>query len=281
MKDKAYGKINLSLDVFAEREDGYHDIESIMAPIVFFDDLEINIRAGEDRYYCDKAHIRFDENNSIVKMIGLLREKYDLHDHYEVKLKKKIPVRAGLGGGTADAAGTLRIFKKLYDLDLKEEDIRELCLKVGADVLFNYYNVPAKVSGMGDRIEPISIRNDYHVLLVKPKGGIPTKKAYDLLDMDSCDHPDTERLKKALQDGDSIDGLLGNSLQEPSMKINGDIGRIIGLLESKGLTNVLMSGSGSTVFAVSEKQEEIMRVYEQVRHEPYYVRFSKILRRQV
>ena len=280
MKDKAYGKINLALDVFAIRDDGYHDIDSIMVPIVFFDDLEININdKEEDRYFCNRKFLKFDENNSIVKMLSLLREKYHLTDYYDVSLRKRIPIKAGLGGGTADAAGTLRILKRMYNLNISEEEIKELCLKVGADVLFNYYNIPGRVRGMGDEIEPIEIKKDYSILLVKPRSGVSTKKAYDLLDMKKCDHPDIDKLCSALKNGDSIDGLLGNSLQESSMRINKDICIIIEELKEAGLTNVLMSGSGSTVFAISENEEDIKRVYKEFYGRQYYVRFSKLFRK--
>ena len=277
MKDRAYAKINLALDVFAIREDGYHDINSIMLPVHFFDELEINI-AEQDEFSCNKFYIRFNENNSIVRMIDLLKEKYSINDHYSINLKKLIPAQAGLGGGTADAASTLRIFQKLYNLQMSDEEIIEICTMVGADVPFNYYNVPAVVSGIGDRIEKIHVAKQYHVLLVKPHSGVSTKDAYESLNMDICDHPDIERVRKALENGESIHGLLGNSLQQPALLLNGEIKELIDRLEAYEIGDVLMSGSGSTVFCISENEEEILYLYKQLISSTYFVRFTSTLR---
>ena len=276
MKDKAYAKINLSLDVCGIREDGYHEIDSIMLPINFYDLLEIRI-SDQDSYRCNWPYIRDNGNNSILKMISVLKEKYQIRDHFMIDLYKSVPTQAGLGGGTADAASTLRILKKLYHLDPSPEEIKEICMKVGADVLFNYYNVPARVTGIGDVLQEIPVRNDYHILLVKPKKGVSTPAAYELLDLDRCIHPDIDRLQKALAEGTSIEGLLGNSMQDAAMILNEEIKEVMTCLKETGAKNVLMSGSGSTVFCISENKDEIMRLYKALRNAHSYVRFGKIL----
>ena len=277
MKDRAYAKINLALDVFNVREDGYHDIESIMVPIDFYDELEIKI-SDENKYKTNKKYIVLNESNSIIKMINAIKEKYNINDCYEINLRKCVPMQAGLGGGTSDAASTLRIFKKLYNLNLTLEEESELCLKVGADVLFNYYNKPAIVKGIGDIIEPLNIKDTYYVLLVKPYGGVSTKKAYEALDMNVCDHPNINKLKDVLLNGEEIDGLLGNSLEQPALLLNKDIYKIKELLKENGASNILMSGSGSCVFALSKNEEELKEIYEKIREfSPYYVRLTKTL----
>ena len=276
MKDRAYAKVNLALDVFNVREDGYHDIKSIMVPIFFYDELEINI-SDVDKFNCNKAYVKDNPNNSITKMIEVFKEKYNINDHYEITLNKCIPTKAGLGGGTSDAGSALRMLKKLYHMDLSKEDERELCVKVGADVLFNYYNKPAVVSGIGDIVEPFVVAKQYHVLLVKPYQGVSTKEAYDKLNMDICDHPDVEKLKDALSNGSSINGLLGNSLEQPSLLLNKDVKIIKELLLENGASNVLMSGSGSTVFAISEDYDEISRLNDIVKGRKYFTRFTKTL----
>ncbi|MBR4461916.1 MAG: 4-(cytidine 5'-diphospho)-2-C-methyl-D-erythritol kinase [Erysipelotrichaceae bacterium] len=278
MKDKAYAKINLALDVCGIREDGYHLIDSIMLPINFYDLLEIKI-SDRDSYRCNWPYIRYNENHSIHKMIEVLKEKYQIKDHFMIDLYKSVPIQAGLGGGTADAASTLRIFQKLYDLHPSEEEIREICMKVGADVLFNYYNVPARVTGVGDILQEISVKNDYHIMLVKPKKGVSTPAAYEMIDQNDCIHPDIDRLQNALAEGTAIDGLLGNSLQEVAMILNEEIKEVIDALKEAGAKNVLMSGSGSTVFCISESKQEIMRLYKALRNSHSYVRFGKILRK--
>lgn len=276
MKDRAYAKINLALDVFNIREDGYHDINSIMIPVNFYDELEIKI-AEKDEFICNKYYIKYNENNSIRKMVEAFKEKYNINDHYYINLNKVVPMQAGLGGGTSDAASALRILKKLYNLELSKEEEKQLCVKVGADVLFNYYNRPAIVSGIGDNVEPFEMKKEYNVLLVKPKTGVSTKEAYQRLDMDICDHPNIEALKQALISGDSIDGMLGNSLEQPAKLINNDIVVIKNALLEYGIKNVLMSGSGSCVFAISEDYEELEKVRDTIKKESYYVRLTKTM----
>lgn len=276
MRDKAYSKINLSLDVFNVREDGYHDIKSIMIPINFFDIVEID-KAKEDSFTSNISFLKMNEHNSIFKMINLVKEKYGIEDHFKVNLVKRVPTQAGLGGGTADAASTLRILKKMYRLDLSFEDIRELCVKVGADVYFNYYNTPAVVEGIGDKLSPIKMKKKYYALLVKPRTGVSTKAAYENLDMNICDHPDIDKLKKALEEGESIEGLIGNSLEQPSLLLNKDISDIKSKLVKLGARNVLMSGSGSTVFCISENRNEIEPLYYEMKNGRYFVRIVETM----
>lgn len=278
MKDRAYAKINLALDVFNIRPDGYHDIRSVMIPIGFYDELEIN-KSDTDSHWCSKSYIRFNEHNSIIKMISILKERYGIDDHHEIILKKNVPSKAGLGGGTSDAAAALRIFQKMYSLEMSDEEILEVCLKVGADVPFNYYSVPALVTGIGDGISPIEVLKDYYVLLIKPKRGVSTKEAYELLNMETCDHPDIDRLMDALRNGDDLKGLLGNSLEQPAMLLNSDIGIIKNRLTEAGGENVLMSGSGSTVFCIGEDETKMKKLYEMFANSPYYVRFARTLKR--
>lgn len=280
MKERAYGKINLSLDVFHIREDGYHDLRSIMLPIDFYDELEIRI-ADHDSYLCNRSFLAFDERNSIVKMMKVLKERFGIDDHYEIRLNKQIPTQAGLGGGTADAAATLKIFEKMYDLHLSREEIIEICLKVGADVPFNYFNVPALVTGIGDGIEEIDMKKDYDVLLVKPWKGVSTAEAYRLLDMERCDHPDIDRLKDALAKGEDLTGLLGNSLEQPAVLLNRQIAEIKEKMKALGAKNVLMSGSGSTLFSIGEEKQKMKELCEAMRRQRYYVRFTKTLKREI
>ncbi|MBQ1900797.1 MAG: 4-(cytidine 5'-diphospho)-2-C-methyl-D-erythritol kinase [Erysipelotrichaceae bacterium] len=276
MKDRAYAKINLSLDVFNIREDGYHDLLSIMLPIDFYDELEISIDT-QDSFSCNRHFIRYNEKNSIYKMISLIKERYGIKDHHKIVLNKVIPTQAGLGGGTADAASTLRIFEKMYSLDLSREEIIDMCVKVGADVPFNYFNTPAIVSGIGEGIKPFPLKKQYYILLAKPRSGVSTKEAYETLDMEKCDHPDIMKLKKALENGENIHGLLGNSLEQPALLLNDDIRRVKQKLQSYEAGEVLMSGSGSTVFCISENERDILNIYEDMKGNDVYLRFTKTL----
>lgn len=273
MKDKANAKINLALDVYNIRDNGYHDIKSVMVPLDFCDELEIKISDNDS--YESNFDFSYDENNSIYKMIHQIKEKYHIKDKHTVILNKKIPTQAGLAGGTSDAAAALRIMEKLYNLSLSKEEIKQLCLNVGADVLFNYYNFPSIVSGIGDEVEPINIKDDYYVLLIKPETGVSTKQAYELLDMNICDHPDIDSLVHNLEEGLAIKSFLQNSLEQPALLLNKDI-QIIKEDLKKHTDISLMSGSGSTVFTISKEKEKIDELYEIFKNKYYFVCKTKI-----
>jgi len=276
MNEPCYAKVNLALDVFNVRADGYHDIKSVMVPVSFYDEIDIRI-ADKTSYLCDKWYLKFNEANSIVKMINSFTKMFDINDHYQVYLKKLIPTKAGLAGGTSDAAGALRILQRIYHRNLTDEQIKDLCLSVGADVYFNYYNRPAVVSGIGDKLDFINIVDDYYVLLVKPREGVSTKEAYGLLDMDKCDHPDIDGLVKALENGEDILPFMSNSLEQPALILNSEIASVKRKLMELGAPIALMSGSGSTVFTISKNRAEIELLYEKIKNYDYFVRMAKII----
>ncbi len=275
MKDRAYAKINLSLDVFRRREDGYHDLSSIMVPVTFYDELEIE-KAETMSYATKKGRVYWNEHNTIVKMISLFKEKYHIEDNFSVTLTKSIPIKAGLAGGSSDAAAALRILEKMYG-KLPEEDVHELCKAVGADVLFTYYRRPALVEGTGEKLSFFKIRKKYYVLLVKPASGISTKESYENLDLASCPHPNVPALKEALEKGEDIRPFLGNSLEEPALKLSKDVSRVKELLIKEGGRDPLMSGSGSAVFVISEEKGEIRRLQEKMKKYRLFTRFAEIL----
>lgn len=276
MIDRAYAKVNLALDVYNIREDGYHDINSVMVPVSFYDELSINISANTT-YTCNRKYIHFDEDNSIVKMIKVFQDEFNLHNEYEIRLNKQIPIQAGLAGGTSDAAATLRILQKISHLNLSDEQIKKLCLKVGADVYFNYYNKPAIVSGIGDELQFFDIKDDYYILILKPYSGVSTKRAYELLDMSICDHPDINSLTKALINGEDILPYMSNSLEQPAMLINKDIQVLKEDLKAK-VGNGLMSGSGSSVFAISKNKELLQQLNDEYMKSKYFTRLTKIIK---
>lgn len=276
MFEKAYGKINLSLNIKGVREDGYHTLESIFLPINFYDELYIT-KSDEMLFECNRKYIRFNEQNTIVKAIDLMKKEFNINDNFKVVLNKQIPMQAGLAGGSSDGAATIRILNKMYHLDLNEEKIKELCLKIGADVYFTYYHKPAFVSGIGDEIRFIDIKDDYYVLIVKPRKGVSTKECYKLMNMDSCYHPDISKLEEALINGNDIIQFLGNSMEEAAISLLKDIEDIKKLLIENGAPFALMSGSGSSVFTISKDINLIKTIYESIKEKGYFIRYTKIV----
>lgn len=275
MKNKAFAKINLSLNVTGVNDIGYHTIESIFLPINFFDEIEIT-KNEEMVYECNRKYIFFNSANTIVKAIELMKQEFSIQDNFKVVLNKHIPMQAGIAGGSSNGACVIRIINKMYHLDLSGEKIKELCLKIGADVLFTYYSKPAFVSGIGDNLEFINVKKNYHVLIVKPKSGVSTSECYEKMKVETCDHPNINELRYNLENGLEISGLLGNSLEQAAMEIDKDIKEVKDLLLSKGAKNVLMSGSGSSVFAIDEDYDKLKNIYDSLKDSDYFIRLCEV-----
>lgn len=276
MKSKAFAKINLSLDVTGVNENGYHTLESVFLPVDFYDVVEIK-KSKKMKYSCNKFYILFNKKNTVVKAITYMKEKYNIEDNFSVNLSKLIPTQAGLGGGSADAAAVIRMLNKMYDLKMSADEIKEACMSVGSDVLFTYYNKPAYVKSLGEDLTFIDVKNDYYVLLVKPSFGISTKKSYDKLDMDICDHPDINKLVDALKEGKDINNILGNSLEQPSIALKSEIKKIKHQMINKGAENALMSGSGSCIFSISTNKDVIDNLAASMKKIGYFVRTTRVL----
>ncbi|MBR2578200.1 MAG: 4-(cytidine 5'-diphospho)-2-C-methyl-D-erythritol kinase [Erysipelotrichaceae bacterium] len=277
MKDRAYCKINLALDVTGKRSDGYHDLRSIMVPCDFYDEVDIE-KSEEMEYICEKKHIFFDRNNTVVKAIELMKQEFGITDNFRVFLNKHIPMQAGLGGGSTDGACVIRILNMMYDLKLNDEKIRELCLKIGSDVLFNYHNRPALVEGTGDRLSFITVKDDYYVLLIKPRKGVSTKECYETLDLEDCAHPDVDLIKEKLEKGEEVKYLLSNSLERPAVSLCRDIKRAMDDMRQAGADFVMVSGSGSSVFTIDKDKKVIRDLKDRMMNKGYFVRSTRILK---
>ncbi len=278
MRDKAYAKINLSLDVICRRDDGYHELSMVMTPINFYDIVEIEI-SDTMSITQSVGFIPLDESNTALKAIKIMREEFGFKENFKINIIKHIPTQAGLAGGSADAAATIRIVKKLLNIQASEEKMIEIAKKVGADVPFCYKNVSAIVEGIGEKIKPFKVKEKYKILLVKPKKGVSTKLAFSNLDFNSIVHPNTELMKIALENADykSVIQNLGNSLEQPSFKLVPSIKLIKEKLLEFGFDGALMSGSGSTVFGISKDDEIISLANNHFRKLGYFVRITTIL----
>lgn len=273
MKERAYAKINLALNVKGIREDKYHELEMIMLPLAFYDELTIE-KAPTTSYTSNRSYIRFNSKNTVVKMIDYLKTNYQIATNFKVYLAKHIPLRAGLAGGSADAAATLRLIDKLCNLHLSSQEKEKAALAIGADVPFCLYNKPALVSGIGEKLQFFNLTSPLNVLLVKPIKGISTKEAFKHLNINLCSHPNVYALKKELEEGNYRAALeyFGNSLEQASFMLLPEIKQIKTDLLQKGLDVALMSGSGSTVFGLSSNKELLDEVAQSMLKKGYFVR---------
>lgn len=278
MKDRAYAKINLALNVKSRREDGYHELEMIMVPISYFDELEL-VKSEKMEYLCNRKYITFDSSNTVVKAIDYMKDKYDINDNFKVYINKMIPTRAGLAGGSSDGASIIRMFDKMYGLNMSYEEKKEASLAIGADVFFCLMNKPSLVRGIGEKLEPFKMENFFEILLVKPRQGVSTKEAFTKLNLDKCAHPDVEELKRCLMAKDYSSSIINmqNSLEESSFRICPYINSLKKELLNLGFDHVLMSGSGSTLMAFSRDALLAENTMKKMRSERHFAIRVKIL----
>lgn len=275
MKDRAYAKINLSLNITGVREDGYHTLESIFLPIDFYDELEIE-KADKMSYSCNNRYIKFNESNTVVKAIELMKKEYDIKDNFNVYLDKHLPMQAGLAGGSTDASSVIRILDKMYGLNISKEKAIELTSKIGADVTFTYFSKPALVTGVGENIEPINVKEKYYCLIAKPSKGVSTKACYEAMDLATCPHPDINALRKALENGEDIIPFLGNSMEPAAINLVKEIADLKKEIVKMGADFALMSGSGSSVFTLSKDDQLIKKLASELKKEGYFARYTRI-----
>lgn len=277
MKERAYAKINLCLDVVARRDDGYHELKMIMVPINFYDILEMNF-ADETSLALNRSYLPVNEKNTIIKAIRVMQERYGIQDEFACSLSKHIPTRAGLAGGSADAAAAIRMINRMCRLNLPPEELIAAGKLVGADVPFCIINRPALVEGIGEKIMPFSCTPDFDILLVKPRKGVSTKEAFEIVDSQENDHPDCMALMNALimNDYEGIVSNLGNSLEPAAVQLVSEIRSVKEKLTAMGFDGVLMSGSGSTVFGITRNTELLETSMEKLRDERYFVRKTRI-----
>lgn len=247
----APAKINLSLRVLGRRADGYHDLSSLMVPVSVFDELEFEIKEGGDlEFVCSAPDIPSDESNLVVRAARLFCNTFGFLPQLRIELKKEIPHGAGLGGGSSDAATTLLALNALFQTGLERSALSDLAAQVGSDVPFFIYQSAARIRGRGEIVEPVAGLRSVPLLLVKPPFGVSTPWAFQQW-KDAEEIPGVPYAEQA-----SSAGLLQNDLEKPVFQkylLLAEMKRW--LLEQPEVEAALMSGSGSTLFAVLRQKE--------------------------
>lgn len=278
MRERAYAKINLCLDVAGAREDGYHELKMIMVPINFYDVLDMQPSVNMEMVM-DRSFLPADDRNTIVKAIHVMQKRYGFDYNFRCTLQKHIPTRAGLAGGSADAAAAIRMLNRMLKLNMSRDELIEVGREVGSDVPFCLINRPAFVEGTGDRIQEFECHPDFEILLVKPRKGVSTKECFALVDDMETDHPDCMKMRKSLMENDyeGVIDSLGNSLEAPAVKLVSEIRNVKAALVEAGFDGVLMSGSGSTVFGITKDRELLEKTMAEMKNRRYFVRHTNIL----
>lgn len=253
---RSNAKINVCLDITGKKENGYHLLDMVMLPLELHDSLliEETPKAVDNYITLDDFTVGESKFNTVTTAIELLNEIHPLNTKFKIDLHKVIPMKSGLGGGSSNAAFILKTIAEYKKIDLSKEEINNIAVKIGADVPFFVENKPARCKGIGEEITPINVKNNYYVLLVKPEKGCATEDVYRLCDKkNNWPHGNVDTVIKALEEGD--DELLANSvfnvLEESSFELVPQIKTIKDEMREQGLKIVLMTGSGSAVFALT------------------------------
>jgi len=267
IKLKAYGKINLGLDVLRRREDGYHEVKMIMQTVNIYDELELRRRKdGLIDLKVNVPNLEADESNLVYKAIKLIKDTCGIEDGVAAYLTKNIPIAAGMAGGSADCAAALRGMNELFQLGLSTEELCKLGKKLGADVPFCVVGGTMLAEGIGEILTPLkSVKGDY-LVIAKPSIDVPTKYVYENLHVNEGNriHPNVDIQLEAIEEGDynKLYNNMGNILESVTVEKYGVINDIKESLMSLGAKAAMMSGSGPTVFAIFDKEEDAIAARE-------------------
>ncbi len=253
MKIEARAKINLSLDVLGTRPDGYHEILSVMQPLELHDILVVRALEKEIRVESDHPEVPEGPGNIVYRAAMAVRREYGRGGGAGIFIHKKIPVAAGLAGGSADAAAALGALNRLWGLGAALEDLIRLGETIGSDVPFCLLGRTALVGGKGEVLTPLPPFSGFGVVLVKPPFGVSTAEIYSLYDsFPAGPGPDTGAVVRALEKRDlnTLAALMGNVLEKVTASLHPEITEIKRSLMAAGAAGALMSGSGPTVFGL-------------------------------
>ncbi len=256
---KAMGKINLGLDVLEKRENGYHDVRMVMQTVYLYDQIALTKRRKPG--ISVEANLFFlpvNESNLAYQAAKLLTDEFGIEEGVHIALDKRIPVSAGMAGGSADAAAVLYGMNRMFGLGLSESELQERGVKLGADVPYCIMRGTVLAEGIGEKLTPLAQCPRCHVLLARPPVNVSTKLVYDRFDsLPGCAHPDIDGIIEGLngQDIGKIASCMGNVLEHVTIREYPVIEEIKRVMKAGGALNAMMSGSGPTVFGLFGDRE--------------------------
>lgn len=256
---KAYAKINVSLDVVGKREDGYHNLKSVMQSVSLYDKVFINTSYDGIKIKTNLPYLPCDERNIAYKAAKLFFEEINEKPHADIYIEKKIPMGAGLGGGSADAAAVLSGLSKMYENNISPERLEQIGLMCGADVVFCMRGGTHLAEGVGEILTPLPPMPKCFILLVKPALSISTKTVFQNFSLSMCDyHPDTDGIISALEIGDinSVSVRAYNVLEKAVNMRYKNLDVYKSELLTFGALGSCMSGSGSAVFGIFDNEKQ-------------------------
>ncbi len=259
---KAYGKINLGLDVLRKLPSGYHEVKMIMQTVDLYDELTFQIEEPETfEMTTNLPEIPVDGNNLIMKAAKLFFEKTGIHSGISIHLEKHIPVAAGMAGGSTDAAATLLGLSELFETNLSMKELEALGVSLGADVPYCLHGKTMLCEGIGEIMTPLPDMKDLNLVIAKPPISVSTKMVYESLKVDQLsaeDHVDIDGMIQGIRENnsDAVIKRLKNVLETVTIAIYPQIEEVKKTMLQNKAINALMSGSGPTVFGVFDTRED-------------------------
>ncbi|MFW6035385.1 MAG: 4-(cytidine 5'-diphospho)-2-C-methyl-D-erythritol kinase [Halothermotrichaceae bacterium] len=261
----APAKINLALDIIGLRADGYHQLEMIMQSISLHDKIKIKKEKSNIKLKCSDPELPEDKSNLAYQAAELILNRGDIQEGVCIYIDKRIPVAAGLAGGSSDAAAVLTGINKLYKLNLDNDELYKLATEIGSDVPFCLEGGTALATGRGDQLKQLSDLKKYYMIIVTPPVSVSTRyiyQQYDQLKIES--NISVSRLAKLIENEKNINWDEGwaNVLEKITSKLVKDIKIIKKKLKKMGAKFTLMSGSGPSVFAITDGYEQAFKIKE-------------------
>jgi len=256
-------KVNLRLEVLKKRKDGYHELKTILQKISLYDKLRFSLKKEKGIFInSTNPGLPIGKGNLIYQAVQSILKKTDYRRGVDIEIKKKIPLGAGLGGGSSNAAATLMALNQLLRLGLSRKELKGMGLGIGADVPFFLFNGAAIGSGIGERLKKVELPNLWYILIY-PNFEVSTKWAYQNYIL-------TKRrfhinLNKLLKNPEGISRILRNDLEGVVSKRYPEIGIMKDMLYSVGALGALMTGSGPTVFGIFSEERDASEAYKRVK----------------
>ena len=269
LKLPAFAKINLYLRILSKRADGYHDLDTVFQTISLHDTIEASVvHDSQVVLSCSDRAVPVNENNLIIRAAKALQERFGVKRGARIRLQKRIPMQAGLGGGSADAAMTLMALAKLWELNCTSDELIEIGSPLGADVSFFFYGGTARATGIGEQIEPLNDVEQTFLVIVKPNVNISTADAYRALDeraLTSLNSKSILSTSRPIADSDQIDfANLTNDFEAVVFDLQPEIRRAKNALLKAGANQSLLAGSGSAVFGIFESEDAQRRAIQAI-----------------
>lgn len=267
---KACAKINLGLDVIKKLENGYHQVKMIMQTVDICDELLLEKADSGIVLTSDCPELSMGTDNLIYKAVRLMQETYRIPGGVRIHLKKRIPIAAGMAGGSTDAAAAMKGMNRLYGLDVPLRDLMSLGLALGADVPYCLMGGTALAEGIGEKLTALPPAPDCFILVAKPDVSVSTRFVYEHLDAAGLtERPDIDGIRAAIEQG-SLQGILdhmGNVLETVTIPACPIIRQLKTRMRELGAVSSLMSGSGPTVFGIFLEEQKIRQARETLEKE--------------